>query len=247
MYVLLGMSLLFVAIGFILTENNAAQLLSGYNTMAKEDREKVDIKGYIPYFKKFHVFLGVSLFVFGTILIYFVHVDVGWVFVAIYPILAYIYFAITSSKFSKGTNTKKDKVAIFILVGVLLFMVGLILYGFKENRLIFDSEKIEFEGSYGETLTTDQIKSIQLVEELPEISIKASGFALGTVKKGYFKTENGEKIKLILNAANKPYLLVTKTNGQKIYYSAKDDSNEAILNELKQALPDIEYKIYINK
>lgn len=236
------MSLLFVAVGFILTENNAAQLLSGYNTMAEEDRKKVDIKGYIPYFKKFHIFLGTSLFVFGVILIYFVDVNVGWVFVAVYPIMAYIYFGITSSKFSKGKKTMKDKFALLFLVAVLTAVIGGLTYEFEENKLLFDSEKIEFEGSYGEILTADQIKSIELVEKLPKITIKTGGFALGTVKKGYFKTENGEKIKLILNDANKPYILVIKKNGGKIYYSAKEDSNEEILNGLKEVLPDLEYK-----
>jgi hypothetical protein len=42
-YAILGTSLLFVAIGFIVDEKNAKYLLSGYNTMNEEDRQKVDI------------------------------------------------------------------------------------------------------------------------------------------------------------------------------------------------------------
>ncbi|HET8838309.1 MAG TPA: DUF3784 domain-containing protein [Flavobacteriaceae bacterium] len=232
-YLLAGMSVLFIAIGFILTENNAKYILSGYNTLSQEDRKKVDIQNYVPFFRRFHLFLGISLFVFGILLTYFIHINVGGIFVAVYPILAYIYFALTSSKFSRELESKNDKYAIVILVGVLIFMVGLLGYGFTENRLIIDSQKLILQGNYGETLTPNQIKSIQLVNELPEISLKMNGFALGTVKKGYFRTREGEKVKLILNKANKPYLFIAKANGQKIYYSPQNGWNEKMLEILK--------------
>lgn len=56
MYVLLGMSLLFVAIGFILAENNAAQLLSGHNALAEEERETIKSNAF-NLWKKFRKFL----------------------------------------------------------------------------------------------------------------------------------------------------------------------------------------------
>lgn len=101
------MSLLFVAIGFIVTENNAKYLLSGYNMMSEEDRKKVDIQAYIPYFRRFHVFLGLSFLVFGVALNYLVHENAAGIFSVVYPILAYLYFITSSSKFSKGLSTKR--------------------------------------------------------------------------------------------------------------------------------------------
>lgn len=61
-YVITGISLLFVAIGLIVTKRNAKYLLSGYNIINEEDRKKVDSKAYIPYFRNFHIFLGISFF-----------------------------------------------------------------------------------------------------------------------------------------------------------------------------------------
>lgn len=235
-YVVIGMSLLFVAIGFIVTERNAKYLLSGYNTMNKEDRKKVDIKTYIPYFKNFHIFLGLSFLIFGSFLTYFISENASGIFIAVYPISAYIYFIITSSKYSEGLSEKRNKVGVIILLGTLFFVVGLLGYGFKENKIIFDSDSISFKGSYGETLTKVEIQSIELVSELPEISIRTNGFALGTINKGYFRTKNGEIVKLILNSDKKPMILFTKTNGKKIYYSAKDKPNELIWDEIKKTL-----------
>src|SRR5690606_653458 len=241
-YVIIGMSLLFIAIGFILTENNAKYLLSGYNTMSEEDRKKIDIKAYIPYFRNFHIFLGISFAVLGCFLVYFVGDNACGIFLGVYPIVAYIYFISTSSKYSIRLSKRWNKIGVVVLIGTLIFVVGLLGYGFKENKISVDSESVSFKGSYGERLTEAEIQSIELVRKLPEITSKTNGFALGTINKGYFKTRNGEIVKLILNSDNKPVILLTKTDGKKIYYSAKDKSNEQILDEIRKILPNIVYK-----
>ncbi|MEN9906950.1 MAG: hypothetical protein RLZZ540_91 [Bacteroidota bacterium] len=234
MYTLIGMSLLFIAIGFIVTENNAKYLLSGYNTMSEEERKKEDIKAYIPYFRKFHVFLGVSFFLIGNLLNYFVHENTAGIFLGVYPILAYIYFFVSSAKyFNGGLYTKKNKIGVFILVGTLIFIIVLLGRELKEDKLIFNSDSIEFEGSYGEVVPKNEIKSIELVYDKPKITLRTNGFALGTVKKGYFKTDKGEIVKLILNGDNKPYILLTKADGKKIYYSSKEESNEKLFEKIK--------------
>jgi len=104
-YKLIGMSLLFVAIGFIVTENNAKYLLSGYNTMNEEERKNADIKSYISFFRKFHIVLGISLLVLGYV-INLINNNAAGLFLIVYPILGYIYFAISSFKFSRGLNIK---------------------------------------------------------------------------------------------------------------------------------------------
>jgi hypothetical protein len=240
-YGIIGLSLLFVAIGFSLTENNAKYLLSGYNTMREEDRNKVDIKAYVPYFRRFHIFLGVSFLLIGSPLS-LISENASGVFLGTYPILAYIYFLLGSSKYSKGLSTKWSKVVIYILAGVLIFVIVLFALGFKEDRLIIHPTKIEILGSYGEEIIPSEIKTVELVDDLPRITMKVNGFALGAIKKGYFKTKEGEKIKLILNSGTKPYLLITKINGGKIYFSSKDIPIEAIYNKLKETLHNIVYE-----
>jgi hypothetical protein len=241
-YVIIGMSFLFVAIGSIVTKKNAKYLLSGYNTMNEKERKKVDINAYISYFRNFHIFLGISFLLLGTALTYLVNENAGGIFLAVYPIIAYIFFIATSSKYSKGFSQKRNKIGVIILGGTLLVVAGLLGYAFKENRITFDSESVSFEGSYGETLINSEIKTIELVTQLPEITLKTNGFALGKIKKGYFKTSNGEIVKLIINSDNKPFILVTKTNGEKIYYSAKGKSNTEIVDEIKKTLHNVMYE-----
>jgi hypothetical protein len=47
---------------------------------------------------------------------------------------------------------------------------------------------------------------------------------------------------MILNADHKPYILFAKSDDKKIYFSAKEESNEKIFNELKKALPATLFK-----
>ena len=241
-YLLIGLSLLFVSIGFIVTENNAKYILSGYNTMSDEERENVDIKAYIPYFKKFHIFLGISMFVIGSLLTYLVSETAGGIFLIIYPFLAYIYLIWKSTKYTKGPNTKRNKIGIYILSGILILIIADLSYDLQDNTLVCSAEKIEFQGSYGEVVKQSDIKTIELVNQIPEITRKINGSSLGTITKGYFKTVDGERVKLILNSDKEPYILVTKKDGKKIYFSAKEESNTVIYNKIKKTLPNILYK-----
>ena len=91
-YGMIGLSLVFVAIGFIVTESNAKYLLSGYNSMSEEDRKKVDLHSYLQKFKKFHVGLGLSFLIIGSAILYGIGQHAVGIFIVGYPILAYLYF-----------------------------------------------------------------------------------------------------------------------------------------------------------
>ncbi len=238
-YVLTGMSLLFIAIGFIVTVDNAKYLLAGYNTMSEEERSKVDIHSYIPYFKKFHIFLGLSFLIGGLILEYFFRGSAAGIFLGVYPILAYMFFIWQTRKFSQATFPKWHGVGIIVLAGTLLFVIILFFTGLKEDKLLVKTNLIELQGSYGETLPATAIKNIELTHNLPQIVLKTNGFALGETRKGYFRTKDGETVKLILNSADKPYIAITKQSGEKIYFSSKHESNAEIYRQIKQALPGI--------
>jgi hypothetical protein len=164
-YVFIGMSLLFVAIGFMVTENNAQYLLAGYNTMSPEERKQFDLKSFIPFFRKFHLFLGISFLAIGLALYYLGSAHAGGIFLGLYPISAYVYFTWKANTFSKGLNTKWTKAVMYVLAGTFVFVFGLLGLGFKEDKLMVDAEKIRIEGSYGEEITSPDIALVTLTAE----------------------------------------------------------------------------------
>lgn len=49
----------FIGVAFITNENNADMLLAGYNTMSKKEKESLDLKNYLIFFKKFFINLAI--------------------------------------------------------------------------------------------------------------------------------------------------------------------------------------------
>ncbi len=236
-YILIAISILFIGTGFIVTEKNAKNLLSGYNELSEEEQQKFDLKGYLSFFKKFHIFLGLSFLIGGLVLNLFVSETSGLLFFCIYPILAYTYFVLKSSKFSSKARKQWHKIFSFtILISILGLLIWIFSDGFIEDKFICKATEIEITGSYGEILPKSEIKSIELIEKLPKIVRKTNGFAAGSVRKGYFKTENGEIVKLILNSKWTPIIVITRNNGGKIYYSTENGKNKELVNKLKEKL-----------
>ena len=54
--------IVFIIIAYTINEKNAKYLLSGYNTMSKEEQEKFDLKNYLIFFRKFFINLGIYSF-----------------------------------------------------------------------------------------------------------------------------------------------------------------------------------------
>lgn len=236
--VLTFLSLIFIAIGFIINVKNANYLLAGYNTMSEKEKQNIDIQSYVKYFRKFHLFLGVSIFIIG-ILINFYNPDLSLVIVILYIVSAYLFLAWKSNQFLISKNKKqinKNRISIIVLAIVLVGLATMFTYDLRDNPMIFEKNYLKIEGSYGMEINYNEIKTIKLVNELPQISIKTNGFALKNVQKGYFKTKSGEKVKLYINSTQKPFIYITTQNGQKIYYSSKDKSNLDIFELLQKKI-----------
>lgn len=235
-YIIIFLGLFFFSIGFILTKKNAKYLLAGYNTMSEEERKKVNLHTYLPYFRNFHVFLGVSFTAIGLILYYFTNENISGIFIASYPILAYMYFIWKGAKYSYHKNKKYHKIGVYILGATLIFVLCMVYIGLQNDELQIENDQIELQGSYGEKISFAEIKEIKLVESLPKITNKLHGFAMDKSYKGIFKTQNGERVKLILNSESSPYILIIKSDNKKIYFSSKNQSNQLIYNEIIENL-----------
>ena len=235
-YIIIFMGVTFLGVGYMVNERNADFLLSGYNTMSKEQQQAFDLKGYLGHFRKFHLFLGISFTVLGSLLYFVWGSDAAGVFVGVYPIAAYLFFLPISRRYFG--NSKQIKISLVVMILSLVLVIGLFVVGFREDPLVVTSEGIYIKGIYSESLRKDEIESVTLTGKLPEISYRSNGFALRSIKKGYFKTKEGETVKLVLNALNSPYILITKADGKKVIYSGRG-ANEVVAAELKKRFPEI--------
>lgn len=237
LWLILLFGLFFVGLGFLVNEGNARYLLAGYNTLSESERKKVDLSYFIPFFRRFHVFLGISFTLFG-LGAYFAGGPV-WanVFIGLYPILAYIYFV---WKQERGSRTGSNKVALVILV-VLFAGISLLLYeGFQKDVMRVSAELVQVSGLYGEKMHLETLKSVRVTAELPEITHRKNGIAAGSIKKGTFKTGDGSLVKLVVDTDVDSFLEIIR-NGDAVpfYFSSPVQNNLELLEAIRRYRPEI--------
>lgn len=224
-------SLIFLIIAFSINQINAPYFLSGYNTLSAEEKNKFNLVGFLKFFKKFHLFLSISLVIIGLLNFLFLKHPFYLMLLVLYPLIAYLFFIYKSSKF----YSKNHGIWPIILISVVILVIS-ISFGFavKNNELLIENQSIEISGIYGETIAFENIQKIELDVPIPDISYKTNAFALGNnFSKGYFKTTNGTIIKLILNGTDKNVVKITKKSGDVIFYSSEDKLLDKDLEKLK--------------
>ncbi|WP_353722382.1 DUF3784 domain-containing protein [Dyadobacter sp. 676] len=194
------LSVTFVLLGFLVTPGNAKYLLSGYNMMSESDRAKIDIASYLRFFTRFHIFLGISLFI-GFWIINRFNSNWATAFMVLYPLLAYVYMVARGSKFYRGTSGQRSAtyvvMAILVVAGVA---IGSMFFASMKNSQIFLApNELEIKGIYGMKIARDDVTYFAVTDSLPDISSRASGFAGGEFSKGAFKTDDGRIVKLYIN------------------------------------------------
>jgi hypothetical protein len=151
-WVIAFLSITFYFLAFIINANNAPSLLSGYNTLNEEEKKNFKLEEYLLFFKKFHLFLGTTILIFGLMLQFAVSENYAGVFVGVYPILAYIFFFIKSNQYVQKKDTKWIKFSVGLMVLILAGMIVLFGLGTIENKFVIHNDKIEIKGIYSETI-----------------------------------------------------------------------------------------------
>lgn len=201
-------------------------LISGYNTLSPEDQQKVDINGLS---KTTAVILYVvAACIAGLGIATWQEID--WLVPTI--ILLLVAFSIGASIYSRrysknvSNSKRKNKIASIILVVTFVGVAVLLYFSTQETSVTTTDDALTIEGMYGDTFSWDELDDVQLVNELPAISIRTNGSAVGSDLKGHFKFENGDKAILFVDKSVPPF--ITFTANDKLYYvnfKNVDDTN----------------------
>lgn len=228
--------LVFIAIGFILTEKNAPTLMSGYHGLTEQEKAAYPLRESVHFFKRFHWAIGLIALLAGVVLFSLDEEDLAVQSVVLFPLLAYLYFIYRSIGFAP----KRQKRMLKFLFGFMVFInVGLgvlFSYGEQPNRLALREHVLVIEGMYGVTIARENISSIELTDVLPAIRFKTNGFATGKVRKGHFRTRDGRSIRLLLHDRNAKMLFIELKEGKDIYYQSPDESAEVVYEKVNNWL-----------
>jgi len=117
-------------------------------------------------------------------------------------------------------------VGTFVGVGVMMQKGG------QEPEVTVTAETIEISGMYGETIRRDEIQALELHDELPTITLRTNGYAMGNDLKGWFATEELDRVKLFVHADQAPFLYIQTADHWTIFGYDDAEQTEALFLEL---------------
>ena len=129
-----------------------------------------------------------------------------------------------------------NKMTSGIVIGTVLIFAGIALCIWsmsRPNRIEVTGEELVIDGSYSHTVRLDEIKSCELLEQMPKICLRTNGIGLGKIQIGHFRVDGIGKCRLYLDLGYPPFVHVTTTSGEHIFFNTKDP---AVTGELYDAL-----------
>lgn len=213
-FIHLAVGLLLIGCGLAVHKFKKYWLIAGYNTMSKEEREKVDAAG-LGRLVGIYLYLNGAVFILAGIL-EASGVRHGMTAALIFMAVSTVFVLIKAQKYNKNLfdedgNLRQGagkKAVLPVVITIITFIVVgiLLVFSSKETKVTILDEGIQIHGMYGEVYEWDDIKSIELKEELPTIEVRTNGSAVGANLKGYFRTTEYGKVKLFVNADTPPFI-----------------------------------------
>lgn len=214
----------------------APGLIAGYNTMPEDQKKNVDIEGLSTYLRNGFIVIGLIV-----IIGYYLFNWIGISFLAnsvmlIATLIGVTVMVLKAQQFDHNRE-KKAKSTYIILTLVILFVTGIIGYGYTPSTFAVDSDTLNFSGMHGFGIKISDIKSIEIAERIPAIKSRSNGFSLGNINKGYFELEGIGKCRLLLHSNKQPYIVITQTNNKKIIVNFSDKyKTEDIYNTINNLI-----------
>ncbi len=197
--------------------------LAGYNTMSYRERKNVDITSIATIYKKGFIITGIATII-GVLLFSLLKLYIAATISLIAPLMVGILIItlITQKYDQNKQSTFKRNLPIIIIVVISIAMTISFSYSAKPTTVIFSGNNIEFTGKYGITIQADQIKNVELLDNIPHIKIRINGVGLGNILKGHFTLDEIGRCHLFLRLPNPPYLYIELNNGKKILFNSTD-------------------------
>jgi len=235
------LGLFFMGIGILVKHGKAYNLIAGYNTMSREEKANFDIEGYATFFRNFFVFLGLFI-ILGFYIFYWVgwtEIAYGWVISSIFLTLPYLL--IRGQRYNHSASKQKTKkynvIAIIFLGLVFLGIMALIGKGMVPPSVTLHDHSLEISGMYGVKIPTDQIASIELIDQLPDVLVKTNGFNFANTLKGNFRLKEIGKGKLFIQKDIPPFVKIDlKASGYLIINYEDPDTTRELYNNLQHQL-----------
>lgn len=149
-------------------------------------------------------------------------------FLCVPAFVAPLYLALLVPRRKTVTPGRKAIYWGIIVSIVLLLVMPAVHFYNKDLKVVFASDYLEIKGLYGQTIRYDDILRIEECPALPEITYRANGLSLDATNLGYFKTRNGETVKLFTHS-DSCFIEIEDCRHNRFYLSRKRTEETSVL------------------
>ena len=232
--------LVFILIGVVVGVFKQTGLIAGINTMSKEKKAKMDMDYLAKYFGLFFgifggvIIFGVFICTYLNIMNYFHH-SMPIVILSFCAFIILFFNVIKRKRIynkndasqTQSTDASTKKWRKLISIAIVIPIVLLIYFIYKEPKFEIDTNAFKLKGVYGVNLLFTDIAEVDTIvwSKMPTISIRTNGISLNKVNRGKFKTTNNEKIHLSIHRGVNPVIRIVEKDGS-VYYINRKNATE---------------------
>ena len=124
----------------------------------------------------------------------------------------------------------------FISIAIVASVILLLYMGYRQPRVVFDSDAFKLKGIFGVNIPLADITKADTIawREMPAISIRTGGISLFKVNRGRFRTADGEKVRLNIHRGVSPVIRLVDNDGITYYINRKNVAEtREIFNKIK--------------
>ncbi|WP_214816816.1 DUF3784 domain-containing protein [Exiguobacterium sp. s59] len=213
MWILVLAAVIVIALGFAVDRLGWHDLISGYNTMSREKRERVNIQ-------KVARLVAWMCYGIGTIFILIALIEGFELDIPLAPffIVMIVFIVAMLWRMQKYDGNiydesgrlrpggKKRLIPIVIVSVVLLVGVPALMFWFSQpTDVTVTDSTIVIEGSYSREISFDELEDVTWTT-LPEIARRTNGAESGSRLTGHFRTKAGEDVLLFIDRDVEPVI-----------------------------------------
>ena len=204
-------------------------LISFYSLMTPQEREKVDMKAAGKSSAVIMAVTGLACAVLYYVPYFMGHPALALALCIVAMMAGVIVLTAVLRKYDHNTQRKKANVHIIV---VAVFMVAICIMLWSRSRpvrIAVTEDEIEISGSYGVTVARSSIRSVQLLDSLPEIEVRTNGIGMENIQKGHFRIEGFGSCRLYVDLEYPPFVLLGLDTGENIIFNTQDpDETESL-------------------
>ncbi|MGM0640534.1 MAG: PH domain-containing protein [Thermotogota bacterium] len=132
-------------------------------------------------------------------------------------------------KIKKNNNTKVS----LIISGIVLIFLAFLTMNVLNANVSIENDKIKASGLFGFSLAFEEIKNVEIIENV-DIIIKLNGAGIGKTHKGVYRIREYGNAKLYINNKDLKYNILITSNEDKYFILNLDtlEETENIFKEL---------------